>query len=112
MHVKKSRSKLQSWLVQRLRRISYAWPDRQKAYQNARVERGRYKCAICDNIFGPKEVQLDHIVPVIDPHQGFTDWDDYIKRMFVDVSGFQVLCKGCHAIKTHQENIIRKRSDS
>ncbi len=103
---------IRHWLTHKLRRASYAWPPRKDAIKNARVARGQYKCATCENIFGPKQIQLDHTMPVIDPHQGFTTWDDYINRLFCAEAGFNVMCKGCHSVKTQFENEIRKQVKS
>lgn len=55
-------------------------------------------------------IAADHIIPCIDPEQGFQNWDTYITRMFC--GELQILCnysglrdgvKSCHAIKTAQE---------
>jgi hypothetical protein len=91
-----------------LRRGSFHWKARQEALVNARVERGRYKCASCEDLFGPKEVDLDHRYPVIDPKVGFTTWDDYINRLFCGAEDFDVLCKACHEAKTKMEDIMRE----
>lgn len=85
------------------------WPPRKEAIKNARVARGEYKCATCEGIFGPKQIQLDHITPVIDEEQGFIDWNTYIDRLFCDTEGFQVLCRTCHSAKSFLENEIRKQ---
>jgi 5-methylcytosine-specific restriction endonuclease McrA len=61
-----------------------------------------YECASCNKHFPAKEVAVDHIETVV-PLTGFTDWDDVIKRMFVEKDGLQVLCKTCHDIKTKEE---------
>ena len=105
---------LKSWLVQKLRRISYQWPARKAAKKAARVSRGKYECAMCkdagvEKLYGPKEIVLDHIEPVISVEEGFIDWNNYIVRLFCEESGFQVLCKSCHDIKTYLENDIRKQ---
>ena len=100
---------LRNFLTNKLRRISYQWPPRQQAIRNARVERGVYKCASCEGLFGPKEIQLDHIVPVIDEEIGFVDWNTYIDRLFCVEENFQVLCKPCHETKTFFEQEIRKQ---
>lgn len=105
----KSKPIMRHWLTNKLRRLSYQWPPRKEAIRNARVERGRYKCASCDNIFGPKEIQLDHKIPVVDEEIGFVDWNTYIERLFCDESNFQVLCKPCHESKTFFEQEIRKQ---
>lgn len=98
------------WMMNGLRRISYRWPPRYKTKLAARVERGVYKCARkgCGN-HPAKEVQLDHIKPVIDPKTGFVDWNTYIERLFVGPSGWQVLCKKHHKQKSKRENARRSR---
>jgi hypothetical protein len=63
---------------------------------------------MCKDRFKNNEVVLDHIVPVVDPKLGFTNWDDYINRMFPEKEGFQVLCNDCHDIKTELEDEMRK----
>jgi hypothetical protein len=59
-------------------------------------------------VYGNKEISLDHIEPVVDPHLGFVDWNNYIERLFCEASGFQVLCKTCHSAKSKRENEIRR----
>ncbi len=102
---------LQQWLLHKLRRISYQFPERKEVLANARVSRGKYTCAICKGSnFGPKEIQLDHILPVISPHDGFVDWNTYIERLFCSADGWQVCCRVCHGYKTTQENSIRSQT--
>lgn len=55
-----------------------------------------------------KDVQVDHIEPIIDPEIGFVDWNTVVERMFCEKHNLQVLCKGCHASKTQQEKQISK----
>lgn len=90
-----------------LRRASFHWKPRSEAMKNARVERGRYKCASCEELFGPKEIILDHIEPVVDPKEGFVGFDRYIERLFCDVEGFQTLCYACSDAKTMIEDSMR-----
>jgi 5-methylcytosine-specific restriction endonuclease McrA len=91
-----------------LRRGSFHWKARNDALVAARVERGKYKCASCEDLFGPKEVQIDHIFPVVDPKKGFTTFDDYIERLFCETEGFQILCTSCHDAKTKIEDVMRE----
>lgn len=91
-----------------LRRGSFHWKARNAALVAARVSRGKYLCKTCGDLFGPKEVDLDHNLPVIDPKKGFTTWDDYINRLYCEESGFSVLCKSCHSAKTMQEDLLRE----
>lgn len=107
---KSKKPNLEHWLKNKLRRASYMWPPRKEAIVNARVERGKYKCNSCENIFGPKEIQLDHINPVINEEEGFVDWNTYIERLFCSTELFQVLCKPCHEMKTFFENEIRTQA--
>lgn len=62
-----------------------------------------YTCNSCKGDFPAKEVQVDHIVPIIDPEVGFTTWDDVVYRMFCEKDKLQVLCKDCHYNKTTAE---------
>ena len=60
-------------------------------------------CKSCKNEFTSKEVQKDHIDPVVDPKQGFKNWDTFIERLFCTKENIQILCKACHKDKTNLE---------
>lgn len=98
---------LERFLIMVLRRASRTWPPKNQAFALARVNRGEYKCKACEKIFKQKEVQADHISPVI-PLTGFDTVEGFIKRLLCDVHGYQILCKPCHLIKTKRENDQRK----
>ena len=53
-------------------------------------------------------MRADHIRPVVNPHVGFEGWDNYVKRMFVEVDGFRAICVDCHKLKTAEERELRK----
>lgn len=89
-----------------LRRGSYKWPSKNIIKIEARVERGMYKCASCSQCFGPKDIQVDHISPVI-PVSGWDNFDNYIERLYCDSNSLQVLCKLCHSNKTAVESNLR-----
>lgn len=101
-----------SFIISLLRKGTYKWRPRNEALKLAKVgQDGRaflYKCSHCGGIFKRKEIQIDHIDPVVDLDKGFTTWDEYIARMFCDISGFQILCTGCHDMKTQLEREYRK----
>jgi len=101
-----------------LRSITMRWPPKNKVQKNARIERGVYLCAGYKTkshevpvSLPPKpgnkrrinNVLVDHIQPVVDPVVGFVDWNTFIKRLFCEADGFQVLCKECHDAKTKDE---------
>jgi 5-methylcytosine-specific restriction endonuclease McrA len=91
----------------KLRQASIRWPEKNEAKKASRVERGLYQCAQCKEGFRGDQVQLDHVEPVVSITQGFTNWDDYINRLFIPASGYQVLCEQCHMVKTLIEDATR-----
>lgn len=97
-----------AFVIATLRRASYRWKGRTEAFRAARVDRGKYKCASCTGLFSNKEVQLDHIDPIV-PVRGWDSWDGYIERLFCPGSGYQVCCRSCHASKTLLEKELRKQ---
>jgi 5-methylcytosine-specific restriction endonuclease McrA len=102
---------LKNFVIATLRRATYRWPYKNMAKNLKRLERGLYECQVCHGAFSPKQINLDHIIPVIDPFKGFTDWNDFINRLFVKTDGFQVLCSElCHSNKSILENIIRTQN--
>ena len=99
-----------SFITSVLRSGARKWPNKWKALEAARNGQGvnaatgrkamLYTCASCSKLFTAKGVEVDHIVPVVDPLEGFTTWDNYITRLFCSTDNLQVLCKPCHKVKT------------
>lgn len=100
-------AELKRFVISALRRVSLWWKPRNEAFKLARISRGLYICNICKKCFGRKEVVADHLNPVV-KLSGFTNYDEYLHRMFPSVEGYQIICKPCHSIKTEEENILRK----
>lgn len=71
-----------------------------------RVTRGVYKCALCEGLSGPKNIDVDHVIPATPPG-GINEPKDFgvfIERLlFCPPSGLRVLCKPCHKQKTKEE---------
>lgn len=115
-------ARYRSFIKSLLRSGSRKWGPKNKALKNAFTTRktnkktGRmaqhFECSHCEKDFPSKDVQVDHIEPVINPHTGFVSWDDTIERMYCEIEGFQVLCKPCHKIKTDEEKAQAKRRRS
>lgn len=97
-----------TWIISTLRRASYRWPARNQAEKAARRDRGLYECAHCKGLFRRGEYKLDHINPVVSLKDGFISWDLFIEGLFCDAANYQVLCTGCHDIKTSLEKEMRK----
>lgn len=100
-----------------LRSASQRWPPKykvlSKAYVGTRINlrTGRmckhYACNGCGLAFPTKDVEVNHIIPVI-LTTGFDSWDGVISRLFCEEEGLEVLCKPCHKAITKQENEERK----
>lgn len=122
-----------SFVKIKLRRASIFWKGRTLALINARVSPGKYKCNMCQQVFGMIKVEVvdkkgnkkyryknpmevDHIESVVpmdgsgqrkdDPKR--IDWNLYIDRLFVGPEKLAVLCKQCHSVKTDSENSMRE----
>jgi 5-methylcytosine-specific restriction endonuclease McrA len=100
---------LERFLFSGLRRLSRFYPPKNEALKLARIRPAIYQCNRCKKGFKREEVKVDHILPVIDPTVGFCDWNTYIKRLFCAAKELQVLCDGCHDLKTAAENEIRRK---
>lgn len=111
------------------------WVKVYKKMQNR--DRVMFKCACCGRLFFDYEylptkkggikkkpmLAVDHRIPAVDPATGFTDWSNYINRLFCDPSNLQLLCNysglregkpSCHAAKTAAEKAIeaeRRRNE-
>lgn len=103
-----------------LRSASQRWPPRYRALDAAYVGRytnaatGRlakhYKCNSCQENFPQKEVEVNHVIPVV-PVSGFDSWDGVIQRLFCEQEHLEVLCKPCHKTLTKLENEERKQHE-
>lgn len=103
-------------IVAGLRNASKYWKPKMVCLEEACVGRKinaatgklakHYTCNSCDGEFVAKNVDVDHIIPLVDPC-GFVSWDDLIARLFVEKVGLQVLCKECHKAKTLEEKKAR-----
>lgn len=98
-----------------MRKYPPKWETMGKAYvgikQNQATGRKakHFECNGCGGHFPQKDVNVDHIESVIDPATGFVDWDTYIKRLYCKADNLQVLCKGCHSIKSAAERKARAK---
>ena len=109
-----------SFIVSALRAAFTRLGPKQQCVKNARIRRGVYKCEGCGEE-GPatlpplegnkrrrKNIVADHIDPIVCPYNGFIDFNTWIARGFVELSGFQALCWQCHTDKTNEERQIAK----
>lgn len=116
-----SESRRNTFIKNALRTGSMKWPPKwivmEKAYTGTKKSPitnrtgKQYRCNICKEEFPTSQVEVDHIDPVIDPVEGFKDWNTYIKNLFCGVKNLQVLCKPCHKEKTREEHLMRNRKE-
>ena len=61
----------------------------------AKKPRVLYLCATCGNRHMSKNIQCDHIIPVIPPEipAKHMSWETIVQRLFVSRDQLQVLCK-------------------
>ena len=69
-----------------------------------------YTCAMCgpEIWYRDSQVQMDHIRPIVNPLEGFTNFEDYIDNMLADEDNWQRLCKPHHEEKTGKEQALRQ----
>ena len=92
-----SQTPLQKLATGTLRRYLWLrWGPRREVITEARVSRGKYQCAKCETLVGPKDYDVDHIEPVVDPSEGFVNLDVWLTRLLVGKKGLMLLCKPCH----------------
>lgn len=115
-------ARFHSFVKSALRAASRKWPPKYETLnasyvgQQVNSASGRmakhFRCAACGGSFPAAKVQVDHVIPIIDPEKGFTTWDDVVQRMFCEKENLQVLCLDCHAAKTAEEKQKRKESNA
>lgn len=104
---------IRRFLIPVLRRASLRFKLKDKSYprttakQNARIERGLYKCASCGEAFKEKDTVVDHINPVVALEGDDYDWNTFINRLYVGADKLQILCIPCHDLKSLQEDNLR-----
>lgn len=75
-------------------RRNYKGPNKRQKYE--------YQCNHCKKWFADKNINVDHITPA-GTLTCANDLPGFVERLFCEVEGLQVLCSGCHNIKTQNE---------
>lgn len=103
------------------------WYAGNEASKRCRVSRGNYRCEGCGEIMKRKDLQIDHIKPVVDIKDGYRNLEEWAYRLLVPPEDLQMLCYfereteevdengkaiietwGCHVTKTSGENAMRE----
>jgi 5-methylcytosine-specific restriction endonuclease McrA len=109
-----------SFITSTLRAGARRWQPKYDTLNSSKTEKkinpktGRmaqhYECGLCHNEFTQKDMEVDHIKPVVDPSKGFISWDIFIDRLFCEADNLQAICKSCHLVKTKKEK--KERTDA
>lgn len=118
---------LKNFIISLLRKSNFAWKPKKEVIMRCRSDEklinpktGKAnitsKCEGCNSLLFEKGLKVDHIEPIV-PVEGWGDttrflginWNEYLKRMFVESDGLQGLCSDCHDDKTKLENKKRKK---
>jgi 5-methylcytosine-specific restriction endonuclease McrA len=112
-------ARFRAFIISALRAYMKRFPPKWKALKAAMVGKkvnkrsGRlaehYLCASCGGFFVARDVQVDHIDPVVSPEEGFQDWWTYMNRLYCEAENLQVLCKPCNKDKTNAERKERAK---
>lgn len=102
-------ARYRQFVVSALRRAWMKYPVKQDVLaESRRPAQGRskqtkweYRCASCGGWFLGSEVQVDHIRECKSD-----DMNEFVATLFCEADNLQVVCKGCHQIKTRE---ARKR---
>ena len=106
-----SRAAFFSMIRSALRRKSMYWKPiseckekSRRAYKGSNTrQKWEYKCNKCKKWFPDKRIVVDHITPAGELND-FNDLSSFVKNLFCEVDGLQVLCKECHDKKTIVDN--------
>lgn len=114
-----TKARYNSFVKGGLRAISQRWPPKYRVLSKAftghhtNPASGRiakfYRCAACQGEFTAKNVEVNHIIPVV-PVTGFDSWDNVIDRLFCEEDGLEVVCKDCHKSISKKENKERRNA--
>lgn len=69
---------------------------------NNKLQKFCYKCAVCENTFQQKQVEVDHIIPC-GTLSSWGDLESFCKKLFCSKEGLRVVCKPCHKALTSKK---------
>lgn len=92
-------------VVNAIRRIWFYSPNRAEAKKRSK-EGNFYRCEKCRGLH--EKVHVDHIIPAVDPIEGWKGYDIFIENMFCGPENLQNLCEACHQKKTAKEKASKK----
>ena len=73
---------------------TYKGPNKRQKFE--------YQCNSCKKWFAEKNINVDHIDPAGSLNCA-NDLPGFVERLFCETDNLQVLCSGCHNVKTQNE---------
>ncbi len=73
---------------------TYKGPNKRQKFE--------YQCNICKKWFAEKNINVDHVIPAGSLNCA-NDLPGFVERLFCETDNLQVLCSGCHNVKTQNE---------
>ena len=61
------------------------------------------QCAICDNWFKQKEIEVDHFPHDAGSILSVNDIGPFVDRLYCETDNLRVVCKPCHKIHTYAQ---------
>ncbi len=86
-------------IISTLRRLWLFSEERHQCLRQTRIERGKYRCSRCQDIFKMKELQVNHKNPM----GRWKSWDEYITKLFCEAIELEAVCVPCHKIITKEQ---------
>ena len=82
---------------------------RSKYTGSNKLRKWSYQCNTCKQLFKRTEVNVDHTIPV-GTLKALSDLPAFVERLTAE-SGYEVMCKGCHQVKTAMEKSAREKKN-
>ena len=101
-----------AFILSALRKATKFWkPKLRKLHEGRRPSQSDNKrlkwensCELCLSWVPESQIEIDHINPCLGIN-GIDKVCGWIERAFVEIEGFQRLCKDCHQLKTNSEKL-------
>lgn len=114
-HPEWSEAKFFAFIRSALRAAWSRWPPKYRLLAAAKRKyegpnkrlKWEFLCNECKTYHPQKDVSVDHIVPA-GSLRSFEDIGTFCERLFVGEDKLQVLCTGCHALKTAEERNAKR----
>lgn len=118
-------ARMRSFVMSALRRAQ--WPARHRSFNKAFIRDGinpatgrqckLHRCEECGGEFPQNQCHADHLHEVIPINHKWAsrpgsflsyDWNEVIRRLYVEADQYRILCHSCHSECTRKENEARK----